>query len=948
MSSLPKRLPRRLLLLPTLVLLVLLLLLGLALAWPLSRDLQQLAEQRVQQDAEQLQQRLSLAVSRRMAELQQLSRGLGRAPLDAALRTELEALKAQAPAYAWLAVADPEGRVLASSHGWLEGRSLAGRPVFEQGRRALWFGEFHPAKLLRPHLAGGDAAEVWVADVAAPVLDPEGRLRGVLVAHLNRDWLEQLGQDTLGPQRRHALGLRWGLRQQDGHRLVDAEGLPVPGAGPVQTLEDASGQAWLLALREVPLGAQEQLRWQLWVGQQRDVALQPLHRLYRVLAVAALLALLFGGLATQALTRWMARPYAGLLAAARRRAEASGVPAADAKFLGRLSDELLDGLQDPQAAPLLRQLAGSAQGLQRVLDALPMGVALCDAELRLLFVNQRLAQWLQADAAALRGQALADSLPAAAAGVAAQPASGRCELGDAESDTLLRPRSLAWRRLPLQPAEPGGSGALLLVQDLSAELGERRRADALQRRFAVVVNSALNDAFVMLDEQGGVRDWSQGAVQLTGWRAEAALQRPLAQWFQQPAEAEALLAQVLRDGQAPLNAALRHAEGRTLRARGRLYRLGGDEGGLVLIFSDATREAEAAQRVADSEARLAAVVGAANDAIVSTDVDGRVLLFNPAAERIFGVGQAEMLDQPLDRLLPEAVRASHPQRLAGFAQSPQSRRMRGVGKVQGRRADGQLLVLEAAISSAQVGGRQVLTAILRDVTERDRAEQRLVQYQVQLTELNQRLLAQEKETTRRLAQVLHDELGQTLAALRLLLDAGLQRGDAPAWVQRLDPLLGSANQQVRQVLTELRPPLLDDEGLQAALANELRQQQQRHETVQLQLDWQADPAQRWAAELEYAAFMVGREALSNALRHAQARHVRLRCEGDASRLSLQVQDDGVGDAELPHKHCPGHLGLVGMRERALAIGAQLRLESRPGEGSTVTLEWERDDAALPG
>ncbi len=929
---------------PTWVMLALVALLYGVAAWPLGADLRRLAELRVEQDVGQVDQRLRQTVARRLAELRQLARGLRRSALDEGLRAELEELQAQVPAYAWLAVTDPEGRVLVATRGWLEGQSLQGRPVFERGREALWFGEFHPAKLLRRYMAGGEQGEIWVADVAAPVHDAQGGLRAVVVAHLNAAWLEQLGQETLGQLRQSQLGLRWALRQTDGQLLSGAGGPPFPpvdASGSV-VQQDAEGHAWLVAQRPVRLGVQDELQWQALVAQDLEAALAPQRKLYLWLGGLALLTLVLGGWLAHWLTRIAARPYAGLLAAAQRRAEASGAEQPDAELLGRLGDELLAGLQDPQTDPLLRRLASNARQLRRLLDQLPMGLAFCDTGQCLVFANRSLEQMLGAEPGELVGQPLAQLFPALAGGAPTQARSGRLELPRVEGGQ----RSLAWQRLPLLDRQQAFDGVLLLLQDQSGEVGERRRADLLQRRFAMLVNSALNDAFVMLDGEGRVRDWSLGAVQLTGWAAETAMGRPLAGLLDRPEDAPALLERIRQDGQAPLDTRLRRADGGSFAARGRLYRLADEDGGLALIFSDVTKEQEAALQLQDSEARLSAVVGGASDAIISTDAEGRVLLFNPAAERIFGVPQAQMLGQPLDRLLPPPERAGHVQRMQSFARSEATRRPMGVGKVNGLRADGELLVLEAAISAARVGGRRVLTAILRDVTERDRAEQRLVGYQVQLTELTQRLLAQEKETTRRLAQVLHDELGQTLAAMRLMLDAGLQRGEAPAWVQRLDSVLSTANRQVREVLTELRPPLLDDQGLNAALCNELRQQQGRHDEVTLRLDWQLPPAQRWPADVEYAGFMIVREALGNALRHAGARSITLHCSGSSTRMQLRVIDDGVGDEELASRLRPGHLGLVGMRERALAIGARLELVSSPQSGTTVSLFWESHEPSV--
>ena len=107
-------------------------------------------------------------------------------------------------------------------------------------------------------------------------------------------------------------------------------------------------------------------------------------------------------------------------------------------------------------------------------------------------------------------------------------------------------------------------------------------------------------------------------------------------------------------------------------------------------------------------------------------------------------------------------------------------------------------------------------------------------------------------------------------------------------------------------------------------------------------------AHRWPPDVEYAAFMIGREALVNALQHASARQVSLTLDGDAGELRLSIRDDGVGIAPEARAGRAGHLGLVGMRERAFAIGARLHVDSTPGPGTAVELEWTvGDEQDLP-
>lgn len=376
---------------------------------------------------------------------------------------------------------------------------------------------------------------------------------------------------------------------------------------------------------------------------------------------------------------------------------------------------------------------------------------------------------------------------------------------------------------------------------------------------------------------------------------------------------------------------------------------GGSFDGVLVTFVDITERRQIEQALADNEARLAAIVGSASDAIISTSVDGRITLFNPAAERIFGFAAGTMLGQPLDRLLPAGTNEAHRSLMAAFAHHGTTQRAGGVGRVQGRHADGRPLELEASISKAVVRDEVVLTAILRDVTDRVAQEHALETARAELAQLTRRLLEQEKDATRRLAQALHDELGQTLSALRLQWEGLEARGGAPAALAQIGTLVATANRQVRGVLGELRPPLLDEEGLGAALENELGQQRPPSDAPVL--DLVVPPRlreQRWPSDVEYAAFMVAREALVNALQHARAGRIEVQLDGDNDALVLTVADDGIGIGGLASGVRPGHLGLVGMRERALAIGATIHIESEPGLGTVVRLKWElTDEPDLP-
>jgi signal transduction histidine kinase len=189
-------------------------------------------------------------------------------------------------------------------------------------------------------------------------------------------------------------------------------------------------------------------------------------------------------------------------------------------------------------------------------------------------------------------------------------------------------------------------------------------------------------------------------------------------------------------------------------------------------------------------------------------------------------------------------------------------------------------------------------------------------------------------------EALRARLGQTptLEDLR----AEVSRVVAPL-VQALDGAIADT----RNLMSDLRPPLLAERGLAAALGHEVERQRRHGDGLQLSFVHHGAPAlaQRDLA-LEYALFMIGQAALNNALQHAQAHHVTLDLDESPGRVQLSLRDDGRGfDGAAPPPL--GHLGLVGMQERARWIGAALTIDSLPGLGTTVTVLWHAQPTPPP-
>ncbi|HEX7043830.1 MAG TPA: PAS domain S-box protein [Burkholderiales bacterium] len=261
------------------------------------------------------------------------------------------------------------------------------------------------------------------------------------------------------------------------------------------------------------------------------------------------------------------------------------------------------------------------------------------------------------------------------------------------------------------------------------------------------------------------------------------------------------------------------------------------------------------------------------------------------------------------------------------------------------RADGEVrhLLSHGAVVTGPRGEVARLVGVCLDITERKRAEQRLREYAHRLESLSQRLLEAQETERRRIARELHDQIGQDLSVIKINLQALKRLPGATAFGGHLDEtvrIVEGVLATARNLSVELRPSMLDDLGLAAALRWYLDRQAQR---AGVALHFAVDSFElRLAPAIETACFRLAQEALTNILRHAEARHVDVTLRACGQELEMRIMDDGRGfDVEAARMRASRgeSFGLLGMEERALLAGGRLEILSAPGEGTQVVARF---------
>lgn len=367
---------------------------------------------------------------------------------------------------------------------------------------------------------------------------------------------------------------------------------------------------------------------------------------------------------------------------------------------------------------------------------------------------------------------------------------------------------------------------------------------------------------------------------------------------------------------------------------------------LALIDLNNELEARIASRtevLAEQEARLRAMMQGAPVGILVVAPDDRILEVNPRACEILGYPEAVLLTLTVPAIThPDDWPANADKanlmlsgELPRFSLEKRYVRMDG-GIVWG-------LLTVATVNDSQ-GRHRYRVSVIEDITERRVARERELHHAAQISALSGRLLRAQEDERRRIARELHDDIGQTLTSVQMALGAlGNQRSESSRaeLLERTRSAVSDAIAGVRQQWLQLRPPVLDDLGIEAALRGLCRQHQVLNS---MPVDFSARlDGRALAPMLAEAIYRICQEALNNVARHSRASRVEVRLDAPLNAMTvLTIRDNGVGfdpTLALPENH----LGIVGMRERAKLLGGALRIESSPA-GTLMAAEFPAEAA----
>jgi len=346
----------------------------------------------------------------------------------------------------------------------------------------------------------------------------------------------------------------------------------------------------------------------------------------------------------------------------------------------------------------------------------------------------------------------------------------------------------------------------------------------------------------------------------------------------------------------------------------------------------------------ESEQKYSTLV---EDALVGVYIiqNGKIVFANDKLAEIYGY--------PKDALIGmESIELVHP------GDRPQVKKIRekrlkgekvpSEYEIRGLKKDGQVIWVMRSYSLITYNGRPAIAGIVSDMTKRRNVEEALRESDKELRILSNQLLSAEEKERKRMARELHDGIGQALSAIKFSVEnslSELRRDSDPSVLKSLEaliPLTQKTIEEVRRIVKDLRPSILDDLGIIATITWFCREFQSVYAAIQIEKNIEIQENDI-AALLKTVIYRILQEALNNVSKHSRANQVSLNLKKSNNHIELVIQDNGIGfDFKKVISMNPSRrgFGLASMRERAELSGATFQVVSTRKTGTTIRVVWQ--------
>jgi PAS domain S-box-containing protein len=355
-------------------------------------------------------------------------------------------------------------------------------------------------------------------------------------------------------------------------------------------------------------------------------------------------------------------------------------------------------------------------------------------------------------------------------------------------------------------------------------------------------------------------------------------------------------------------------------------------------------ECEQAQfALLESELKYATLV---EDALIGVYIiqDGKIEFANEKYADIYGYSKDELLGMdslnlvhPDDRPLVKKLR----EKRLREEKAPAEYESKGLKK------NGDIIWVMKSLSQITYKGRPAISGIVADISKRRRAEEALRKSDKELRVLSNQLLSAEEKERKRIARELHDGIGQALSAIKFSVENALLQLRAVTYpidlssLEAVIPLAQKTIEEVRRIVKDLRPSILDDLGILATIRWFCREFQNVYAAIRIETTVGVQENDV-PPTVKTTIYRIMQEALNNVAKHSQANFVHLQLKKNKSHLNLSIRDNGRGfnlDKVMALKTSRRGFGLASIRERAELSGATFSIDTVPGKGTTINIAW---------